>query len=128
MIDPSVLLALQTKNEIRIAVLLGASEEPLRKTDIMETLGIKKDACRETLERLVKREIITRFKKFGAILYEISALQCGENRPTVLEKPLNSAGKTALQGEENRPTPLVSGAISVQERNSKLKKEKGENY
>ena len=45
MIDPATLLALETKNELRIAIKLSTSEMPMRHKDISETLKINKQRC-----------------------------------------------------------------------------------
>ena len=64
MIDPAVLLSLKTKYEIRIAILLSSSEDPMRQTDILKTLKIDKSRCRTALKNLVNANIVIAF--FGS--------------------------------------------------------------
>ena len=128
MIDPSVLLTLKTKNELRIANLLNASEEPMRHKDIAATLQINKQRCTNALKTLVENKIIVQYEKFGITIYESSRLQ-NESGGLQNESSGLQNESSGLQNESLMPqSPLVSCEISVQERNSELKKErKGRN-
>ena len=76
MIDPSILLTLKTKNELRIANLLNASEEPMRHKDIAATLQINKQRCTNALKTLVENKIIVQYEKFGITIYESGRRRC----------------------------------------------------
>jgi hypothetical protein len=74
MIDPSVLLTLKKRNELRVAVFLSESTEPMRLKDFVESpLKITKARCLESLNGLIEKGVVIRFTKFGAILYEVPA-------------------------------------------------------
>jgi hypothetical protein len=45
MIDPAVLLTLETRNEMRVAVFLATSTEPMRLKDIVEDGYQKQTYC-----------------------------------------------------------------------------------
>jgi len=71
MIDPSVLLALETKNEIRVAVKLSASDMPMRHKDISDTLKINRQRCTEAIKSLVEKRIIVEAIMFGVTVYSV---------------------------------------------------------
>ena len=72
MIDPALLLALKTKNEIRIAALLATSDEPMRLKDITGFLKTNRKCCSDALKSLIDKKFVTEFIKFGVTLYKIS--------------------------------------------------------
>ena len=51
MIDPTVLLTLETKNEIHIVCALDLSSEPMRNKDIAEFLNINTQRCGQAYQR-----------------------------------------------------------------------------
>ena len=70
MIDPSVFLSLQTKNEMRVAFLLSTSAEPMRHKDIAEALKLNKQRCTEALRTLVENQVVNQDQKLGVTIYE----------------------------------------------------------
>ena len=86
MIDPSVLLTLETKNEIRIAVKLSASEMPMRHKNIAETLKINKKRCSDAIKSLVEKRIIVEETMFGVTVYSVSDEVQNEDRKSVVRE------------------------------------------
>ena len=72
MIDPSILLTLKTKNELRAVSVLLASAEPMRQKDIVESLQTTRERCKKALESLIEKRLVRVSIKFGVTLYEVS--------------------------------------------------------
>ena len=118
MIDPSVLLALETKNEIRIAVKLSASEEPMRHKDISEILQIDGKRCGEAIKSLVEKKVIVKTIMFGVTVYSVSAgvqnaVSSGQNavssgQNAVSRSPVNMLTSVNTTNETNKEDSEIS--------------------
>ena len=102
MIDPSVLLSLETKNEIRIAVKLSASELPMRHKNIAETLKINKKRCSDAIKSLVEKRIIVEETMFGVTVYSVSDEVQNESTRVQNESTRVQNESTRIQNESTR--------------------------
>ena len=72
MIASATLRDLKTILEVRILDLLGTSDEPLRREDIIESLKTNGKRCGTALKNLVEKGLVTKSEKFRVTLYEAS--------------------------------------------------------
>jgi hypothetical protein len=119
MIDPAVLLTLKTGSEMR--VLLATSAEPMRLKDIVESplIDISRRCCIDTLDSLVGLKIITRFTKFGAILYEVPAgIKIAPGGAAVAPRGAKNSPRTRRKPSRNK---LNKDSSSVSNLNEQIK-------
>ena len=72
MIASATLRDLKTILEVRILDLLGTSDEPLRREDIIESLKTNGKRCGTALKNLVEKGLVTKSEKFRVTVYEAS--------------------------------------------------------
>jgi uncharacterized protein YoxC len=102
MIDVSSLTDLTTIIEVRIVSLLGASETPMRRKDIIEAVKTNGKRFSSAIKNLVGRGFVSEFVKFGVTLYEASAAV--RSVPAEVQNVLCKVQSVPSEGQSVSPT------------------------